>query len=78
MADWGNSRVQKFSAAGKFISEIGHCGSGQGELNHPSAVAVDKDGDIYIADWGNNRVVVYEEDGTFLVSINGDATNLSR
>lgn len=78
VADWGNSRVQKFSAAGKFISEIGHCGSGQGELNHPSAVAIDKDGDIYIADWGNNRVVVYEEDGTFLVSINGDATNLSR
>ena len=58
--------------------QVGASDIGDGQLNHPSAVAVDKDGDIYVADWGNHRVVVYENDGTFLVSINGDATNLSR
>ncbi len=43
------------------------------ELNRPSGVAVDKDGDVYIADWGNNRVQVYGPDGSYLVTLIGEA-----
>ncbi len=31
-----------------------------GVLNHPTDVAVDSDGDIYIADWGNHRISIFD------------------
>ena len=31
-----------------------------GLLNHPTDVAVDSDGDIYIADWGNHRISIFD------------------
>ena len=78
VADWSNSRVQKFDNQGKFMGAIGSPGIGEGELDHPSDVTIDKDGDIYVADWGNERVVVFESDGSYLATLKGDATNLSR
>src|SRR2546426_2229155 len=35
----------------------GSAGSGPGEFNNPSAVAVGPSGDVYVADKGNNRDV---------------------
>ena len=43
-------------------------------LHHPSDVAVDGDGDVYVADWGNKRVRIFEPDGEVIGSIYGDAT----
>jgi hypothetical protein len=34
-------------------------------LNLPRGVAVDKDGNVFVADWGNDRVAVFKVDGTF-------------
>ncbi len=53
-------------------------GADTGELNHPSAVAVDKDGDIYVVDWANNRVQIYTPDGEFITSLYGDAHQYSK
>src|SRR5437899_1019166 len=39
-----------------------------GLLNHPTDVAVDTDGDIYVADWGNHRVCVLDRKSTRLNS----------
>ncbi len=44
-----------------------------GVFNRPTGVAVDKDGDIYIADWLNNRVQVLTPDGRFITEFTGDA-----
>ena len=33
---------------------FGAPGSGSGELRRPSGVAVDGQGDVYVADWGSN------------------------
>ena len=41
-------------------------GSGPGELNHPFDVAVDGNGDIYVADSGNRRIQVFTSAGMFL------------
>ena len=35
-----------------------------GILNHPTGVAVDPDGDIYVTDWGNHRLSIFDKDGS--------------
>ena len=45
-----------------------------GFFNRPSGVAVDKDGDIYVADWLNNRVQVLTPEGRFITEFTGDAS----
>ena len=49
-----------------------------GILNHPTDVAVDTDGDIYVTDWGNHRVSIFEADGTPLTNLYGDAQVFSK
>ena len=43
-----------------------------GEFNRPTGVAVDNDGDIYVADWLNNRVQVLTLEGRFITEFTGD------
>ncbi len=57
---------QKQIAAVQQIGVTGQPGTGQGQLNFPRAVTVDKAGNVYVADSGNNRIVVFGPDGTFL------------
>ena len=45
-----------------------------GEFKRPTGVAVDKDGDIYVADWGNDRVQVLTQEGRHITSFSGDAS----
>jgi len=49
-----------------------------GVLNHPTDVAVDPDGDIYVTDWGNHRVCIFDNDGTPLTHLVGDAQVMSK
>ncbi len=48
-------------------------GVGSGNLNHPSGVAVDGDGDVYVADWMHERVVIFDDEAMPLASLRGDA-----
>ncbi len=41
-------------------------GSGPGELRQPFDVAVDTNGDVYVADSGNRRIQVFDASGSFL------------
>ena len=47
-------------------------------LNHPTDVAVDTDGDIYVTDWGNHRVCVFDSEGKPITTLIGDAQQLSK
>jgi DNA-binding beta-propeller fold protein YncE len=49
-----------------------------GLLNHPTDVAVDPDGDIYVADWGNHRIAVFDCEGKPIANLIGDAQVLSK
>jgi DNA-binding beta-propeller fold protein YncE len=49
-----------------------------GVLNHPTDVAVDPDGDIYVTDWGNHRVCIFDSDGNALTHLVGDAQVMSK
>src|SRR5262245_3548672 len=44
-------------------------GNGEGEFEAPTAIAVDRNGNIFVADTGNGRIEEFSSNGTFLTSI---------
>ena len=75
--------MQKFTPDGEFVAQFGSQGARRGQLTHPTGVAVDPDGDVYISDWSENgweqgRVHIFDKDGKFLTSLLGDAQQLSK
>ena len=77
VADWRNDRVQKLDPAGRHLATFGSSGGSSGhddgQLHRPAGVAVDQDGDVYVADWGNERVQVFSPDGDFIANIRGQS-----
>lgn len=61
-----NTRVAKFSGAGKFIGWWGGKGTGQGQFDVPHSIAIDSSGRLYVADRANNRIQIFDQAGTFL------------
>ena len=60
VADQGNSRIQVFDSSGTFITKFGTFGSGDGQFNDLSGVAVNPTtGNVFVADSDNNRVQVF-------------------
>ena len=48
------------------------------DLNHPTGVAVDADGDVYVVDWMNERLVIFDDKADPLTTLRGDASGLSK
>ncbi len=63
---YGNSRVVKLSAEGKYLLEWGRRGSAPGEFNLPHVVQVDSRGSVYVSDRENNRIQIFDANGKFL------------
>lgn len=63
--------IQAFDSDGQFLAAWGAHGSGDGQLIDPSGLAIDGDGDVWVADFGNNRVQQFTPDGTFLTGWGG-------
>lgn len=65
--------VTTFAARGHaFGSSFGGKGSGNGQFEEPSGVAVSEaSGDVYVVDKGNNRVEYFSASGTYLGQFNG-------
>jgi tripartite motif-containing protein 71 len=51
-----NDRIQKFSPTGEPLARWGTLGSGPGQFNGPVGIALDQQGNIYVADVGNHRI----------------------
>ena len=80
VVDSGMHCVQKVTNSGKFISEFGSNGSGNGQLSNPRGICLDKVGRVFVSDCGNNRICIFEADGKFLYHITGntaDGSNLN-
>ena len=56
---------------GSLIWQIGELGMSPGQLNHPTAIVADRQGQLYIADHGNSRIEVYGADGAYLHQVGG-------
>ena len=86
IADRDNHRIRKIDADTKFISTVAGNGTrgfgGDGgqataaQLNSPRGVAVDGDGNLYIADAGNHRIRKVDTSGTLwtITTVAGDGT----
>ena len=69
---YGNSRIIKFSAQGKYLFEWGKKGDKAGEFNIPHGIDLDENGNVYVADRENNRIQVFNAEGKFLNQITNE------
>jgi len=72
-----NNRVAKFDKDGRFIKHWGSTGTEQGQFRGVKAIAIDAQGDVYVADVGNKRIQVFDGDGTFKRQFAGVGTPLT-
>lgn len=63
---YGNARVHRFSASGELKQSWGAPGSAPGQFVLPHALAVDGDGNVYVADRQNNRIQVFSAEGALM------------
>jgi hypothetical protein len=62
----GNTnRVAKFDKDGRFIRHWGSTGAENGQFTGVKSLAVDAQGNVYVADAGNKRIQVFDADGNF-------------
>ncbi|MCX5760773.1 MAG: 6-bladed beta-propeller [Gemmatimonadetes bacterium] len=75
VADTKGHRIAVFDSTGRPRASIGSRGTGEGEFNFPTNVAMAPDGSLLVTDAMNFRVQVFSPDGKFLRQFghNGDA-----
>ena len=61
-----HARVTKNNQDGEYLTHWGTHGSGDGELDRPSGIAVSQEDTLYIVDSRNNRLQQFSLDGEFL------------
>ncbi len=66
VTDWGNSRVQKFTGDGTYITQWGLPGTGNGQFDGPAGIAVDGSGNVYVAESGNQRIQKFSSTGAYI------------
>jgi 6-bladed beta-propeller len=72
-----NNRVAKFDKDGRFIRHWGATGTEPGQFQGVKALAVDAQGNVYVADAGNKRIQVFDADGNFRSQFGGVGTPLA-
>jgi DNA-binding beta-propeller fold protein YncE len=59
-------------------SYMSHIAVNPNDLNHPTGVAVDGEGDVYVVDWMNERVVIFDSQARTMATLRGEASGLSK
>ena len=70
----GNARVAKFNNKGVFIKSWGSKGNGPGQFGAARAIAVDAQGNVYVADSTNKRIQVFDNNGMFKTQLTNVGT----
>ena len=58
ISDCSSNNIQKFDVNGKFLKMFGHSGSGVGQLDCPTHLAVDNNDNLLVLDYFNHRIHV--------------------
>jgi streptogramin lyase len=61
------ARAVRSASCGTFLAKFGSQGSGEGQFFDPEAIAVDQNGNVFVADSGNHRIEKFTSSGTFLL-----------
>jgi tripartite motif-containing protein 71 len=61
------ANVKKYDKEGKFITQWGALGSGEGQFDLPTGIVVDRDGNVYVDDFRNRRIQKFDSNGKFLL-----------
>ena len=56
VSEWGENRVSVLTKEGQLVTTFGHR---RYRLQHPSRIAVDSNGFVYVCDTDNERVLVF-------------------
>ncbi len=68
VADQLSYVVQKFSAAGTFLTEWGSYGGGHGQFGPIGGLATDAAGNVYVLDSAHNRIEKFDSAGGFITT----------
>jgi hypothetical protein len=60
-----DTRVAKFTKAGVFVKSWGSKGTESGKFGSVRGIAIDAQGNVYVADGGNKRIQVFDTDGNY-------------
>lgn len=60
-----NRVIQYSKIDGRWLSQFGGAGSGDGQLSYPTGIAIGPSGGIFVADSNNNRIQQFKTDGSF-------------
>ena len=66
VADFLTDRIVRLRSDGTVTAEWGRYGTGAGQLDAPSGIAVDGDGNVYVAEFYNHRISKFTADGKFV------------
>jgi len=66
--DSGNYRIKKFDSKGRFLTQWGSAGKGEGKFARPWKMTVDSSGVVYVGDWDPNdrRMQKFTSAGQFI------------
>jgi len=74
LSDEGNDKIHELDENGSLIRSFGGLGSGNGQFNNPSGMAISQDNKLYISDQANHRIQVLERNGTFVRKFGSNGT----
>jgi DNA-binding beta-propeller fold protein YncE len=63
---YGNARVHRFTADGKWTASWGEPGAGPGQFRVPHGIAIDARGNVYVADRENRRIQIFSPTGAYI------------
>ena len=70
VADTGNSKIQKFTSDGKFLSSFGAYGIEDGEFQSPVGIAF-YENNVYVVDDKRSNIQKFDNDGNFVLKWGG-------
>ena len=71
IADWGNSRIQKFTISGKYKAHFVVKDPKKGQCCRPRGIAIDANDLVYVSDSGNNRIWIFTSNGKLIKCLGG-------
>ena len=75
VAEQRGNCISVLTPEGDKIHTFGTKGSGEGQLNYPLGIAVDRDDNIYVSDCYNHRIQKFTSEGKFVAAVGNKGNN---